>query len=77
MKLLSGKYHNTEIEEIPTDYLEWALVHMTLDDQTQQAIQVEISRRQNEQRVKDETKLDRIKERVSETVTKFAAKHGL
>ncbi len=77
MKLDTGKYHGTELSEVPTDYLEWAVGHLAMDDATELAVVAEIARRANEARVAAETPADRLKERIGEAVTKFAAKHGL
>jgi tRNA(Ser,Leu) C12 N-acetylase TAN1 len=77
MKLSSGQYHGTELSEVPTEYLEWAIGHLSMDEEMEQAVVAEVARRAQEARVEAETPLDHLKERVSETITKFAAKHGL
>lgn len=76
MQLETGKYHGTEISEVPTDYLEWATSHLAMSDEMQLAVVAEIARRANAARVEGETPLQHLKERVSEAVTKFAARHG-
>jgi hypothetical protein len=65
------------LSEIPTEYLEWALGHLGLSEAMVGAVTAEIARRSGEARVESETPFEHLKEHISETLNKFAAKHGL
>ena len=77
MKLETGQYHGTDLADVPTDYLEWAISHLQMNEDTEQAVVAEYARRQNAARVENETPSERLRERAGQAVTKFAAKHGL
>ena len=77
MKMAMGKYIGCDLMEIPTSYLEWAVGHLAVSDDMERAVVAEIARRSNASRVEAETPAQRLKERVGQSLTKFAAKHGL
>ncbi len=76
MKMDVGKYIGQDVSEVPTEYLEWAMGHLALSDAMEGAVMAEYARRTNEERVQAETPGQRVWERVSQAVTKFAANHG-
>ena len=77
MKLDIGKYMGRDLEEVPTDYLAWAMGHVALSDGMQAAVMAEYARRTNDEKVQAETPGQRTWGRVSKVVTKFRANHGL
>ena len=77
MKLESGKYIGQDVEEVPTEYLEWAMGHLAMSDEMNRAVMAEYSRRANQERVDAESPAQRVLEKVSQAATKFAANHGL
>ncbi len=73
MKIDMGKYRGTELSEVPTDYLEWALVHLALSDELRCAAQAEYSERINEVRVDKETPAERAMQRAVRPVNRVVA----
>lgn len=74
MKMDMGKYRGSELSELPTDYLEWALVHLSLSDELRCAAQADYSRRVHEARLKGETRAERVLHRAARPVNRIAAR---
>jgi len=74
MKMDMGKYRGCELSEMPTDYLEWALVHLSLSEEMRRAVQADFSRRINEVRISEETPAARVLHKAARPVNRVVAR---
>ena len=76
MQMESGKYIGCEVAALPTEYLEWAMGHLSMTDAARGAVMAEYARRANEARVEAETPGQQLRARLGRTVTKLLAGHS-
>lgn len=69
-----GKYRGRELSELPTDYLEWAITHLSLTDNMRRGVQAEYSHRVSAARVAAETPAERILEKIARPVNRVIAR---
>ncbi len=74
MQMEAGKYRGCELSEVPTDYLEWAAVHLCLNPEQWDGVMAERSRRINSQRLEAETPMQKRLERPLQAFNKIAAR---
>ncbi len=74
MQLEAGSYRGCDLSDVPTDYLEWAVVHLRLSGEQWDGVMAEQSRRINKQRVEAETPLQTFLERPLQAFNKIVAR---
>jgi len=74
MKIDVGRYRGRELAELPTDYLEWASVHLRLSAPMWDAMMAEHARRANTVRVEAETPLQKFLERPIQAFNKLVVR---
>lgn len=77
MLMEMGKYRGCALSEVPTEYLEWASVHLPLSARTWAAVMAEQSRRANAERVSEETPAQTFLERPRRFVNRLVAQFRL
>ena len=74
MQMDAGKYRGCELSDLPTDYLDWALIHLRLNGPMWDAVMAEQSRRRNAERVAAESSMQRALERPLRLYNKAIAR---
>jgi hypothetical protein len=74
MKMDMGKYRGRELTEIPTEYFEWANIHLPMTDEMRSAVQAEHSRRLNEERIASEGAASLLLDKITHPVNRVTAR---
>ena len=74
MQIDVGKYRGHDLSEVPTDYLEWATVHLALSDRMWDAVMAEHARRTNAERVEAQTPSQKFLARPVRAINRLMAR---